>query len=182
MSVIIKWSNVVNVKTLFKGKVKRLEDAEPVASTDSSNLEFLQKFVLWLEAWEDIQIIVNNNSVSFRAFKLSKGTYFALHHTSQALILCTQYLLCEMEFNYVLLGKFQTDNLENRCGLYRIMSGCNYNVSVSQVLESEKKIKIMKVLKVKGEKMTTKSQKYLKTKTWPFHQLIMMLMSCTLVL
>jgi hypothetical protein len=43
-----------------------------------------------------------------------------------------------MKFEYVLMGKFQTDKL-NRFGLYRRMSGCNYNVSEAQVLESEKK-------------------------------------------
>jgi hypothetical protein len=41
-----------------------------------------------------------------------------------------------------MLGSFQTDVLERRFGKYRRMSGCNYNVSVQQIIVSEKKIKI----------------------------------------
>ena len=41
---------------------------------------------------------------------------------------------------YVLSGKFQTDYLEFRFGQYRAMSGTNYNVSVTQLMESEKKV------------------------------------------
>ena len=61
-----------------------------------------------------------------------------------------------MKFEYVLMGKFQTDKLENRFGLYRRMSGCNYNVSVAQVLESEKKLKIMNILKLSSANSTHK--------------------------
>ena len=54
-----------------------------------------------------------------------------------------------------MLGKFQTDQLENRFGIYRRMSGCNYNVSVTQILESEKKLKIMNLLKVQSSDSKT---------------------------
>ncbi len=57
-------------------------------------------------------------------------------------------LLENIGFEYVLLGKFQSDPLEERFGLYRRMSGCNYNVSVNQVLESEKKLKIINLLQL----------------------------------
>lgn len=40
---------------------------------------------------------------------------------------------------YVLPGKFQTDNLESRFGQYRQLAGGNYNITVTQVLEAEKK-------------------------------------------
>ena len=42
------------------------------------------------------------------------------------------------KFQYVLLGKFQTDNIEFRFSQYRKMSGSYYHVSVPQILESEK--------------------------------------------
>ena len=89
--------------------------------------------------------------------KLSSETYTALRHTSLTLIQCASHLLNELEFEYVLLSKFQTDPLEKRFGLYRRMSGCNYNVSISQVMESEKKLKILNALKIKKTDSTTSS-------------------------
>lgn len=40
---------------------------------------------------------------------------------------------------YVLPGKFQSDEIEKRFSMYRQMSGGNYNVSVAQIIDSEKK-------------------------------------------
>jgi hypothetical protein len=79
---------------------------------------------------------------------LSRETMFALKHTILTLCALSEYLLTSLHFKYVLLGKFQTDNLEFRFGQYRQMSGTNYNVSVTQIMESEKKLKILSVLKV----------------------------------
>lgn len=153
MSTILKWWNIVNVKSLFKGQAKRLEEAEPIHSTHSPNLVFLERFVSWLESWQNIPLIMNDIKLPSKALKLSLETYTALHHTSKTLTILSKYLLTELKlvnFNYVLLGKFQTDNLERRFGLYRRMSGCNYHISVTQVLESEKKLKIMNLLRVRG--------------------------------
>lgn len=52
----------------------------------------------------------------------------------------------------MLLGKFQTDKLEGRFGKYRLLSGSNFHVSVTQILESEKKLKILSLLKLKSSK------------------------------
>ena len=41
---------------------------------------------------------------------------------------------------YILPGKFQTDNLEARFGQYRQLSGDQYNISIQQVFEWEKKL------------------------------------------
>ena len=51
--------------------------------------------------------------------------------------------------NYVLLGKFQTDCLEARFGQYRQLSDGKYNISLRQVFESEKKLRLLSTLKVK---------------------------------
>ena len=48
--------------------------------------------------------------------------------------------------SYVLLGKFQTDNLESRFENYRQLSGSNYLVSMKEVLQSEKKLKVKSLL------------------------------------
>lgn len=40
--------------------------------------------------------------------------------------------------------------MEDRFGKYRQMSGGNYHISVMQVLESERKLKMLSVLKLKS--------------------------------
>ena len=45
-------------------------------------------------------------------WKLSKETAFALRHTTGALISLCDCVLKELKFKYVLLEKFQTDQLE----------------------------------------------------------------------
>ena len=76
----------------------------------SKSRKFLEYFIQWLEDW----VASSNNSG-----KLTKETYSALHHTTNALLEITEYCLSELSANYVLLGKFQTDSLEARFGQYR---------------------------------------------------------------
>ena len=54
----------------------------------------------------------------------------------------------QYELHYILTGKFQTDNLEAHFGLYRMLSGSNYLVSVIKVLQSEKTLKLKGLLKL----------------------------------
>ena len=49
---------------------------------------------------------------------------------------------------YILPGKFQTDHLEARFGRYRQLSGDQYNISIRQVFECEKKLRMLSVLKL----------------------------------
>ena len=73
---------------------------------------------------------------------------FALKQTVLAAKLLSEYLLVSIGCHYVLLGKFQTDNLEFRFGQYRQMSGANYNISVTEIIESEKKLRILGMMKL----------------------------------
>ena len=66
--------------------------------------------------------------------KLSKETHFSLRRSTETPVKLCDYLIENFNVSYVLLGKFQTDNLESRFGIYRQMCGANYNVSVRQVL------------------------------------------------
>ena len=59
-----------------------------------------------------------------------------------------KHVLVTMNVDFVLTGKFQTDDLESRFGHYRQMSGGNRFVSIQEILESEKKIKINSMLKL----------------------------------
>lgn len=58
----------------------------------------------------------------------------------------TIYIFDKFKPQYLLLGKFQTDPLEKRFGCYRQLSGANYHISLQQLLESEKKIRIKNLL------------------------------------
>ena len=65
--------------------------------------------------------------------------YTALLHTMDIFVPLFTELFEQYELHYILTGKFQTYNLEARFGLYRILCGSNYLVSVIKVLQSEKK-------------------------------------------
>ena len=79
-------------------------------------------------------------SIMRRMEFLIKATYLYLFHTIVHLI---SYLLQECDMAYVFLGKFQVDHLESRIGNYRQLSGSNYLVSVKDVLQSEKTLKVL---------------------------------------
>lgn len=49
---------------------------------------------------------------------------------------------------YLLPGKIQTDELEYRFSLYRRLAGSNYNISIRQIFEIEKKTQIMFFAKI----------------------------------
>ncbi len=53
------------------------------------------------------------------------------------------HLIENHAFSYVLLGKLQSDPLEGRFGMYRQLNGASFFVSVHQVLQAEKKIRVL---------------------------------------
>ena len=57
------------------------------------------------------------------------------------------YLIDERGFKYVILGQISSDPIEKTFGKYRQMSGGNYYISERQVLCSEKKLKIISLVK-----------------------------------
>lgn len=138
LQIIKNWWSIVNVKSVIKGKLKRQEFCKPILSISDKKIEYLKKFLLWLHNW---------NGDSLNNVGLTKDTYNALKRSTEVLISLTEYSFTKFQLKYILPGKFQTDNLERRFGRYRNLSGCNYNVSFYQVLESEKKIRLQNLLK-----------------------------------
>ena len=131
IKIISKWWDIMNVKTPFKGCRIKKQYATPL--TDSDNDEkylFLNNFCDWLELWD---------SMNYSTGKLTKETFTALKHTTHAMVELTKYCLHELKLKYILPGKFQTDNLEDRFGKYRQLAGAHYNISVRQMFECEKK-------------------------------------------
>lgn len=141
LKIIISLWNIVNVKHPLKHIRLRNEDCRCIRSVDDENIHFIRSVIRWLQAWQAMQVKVREGT-------LSRETMSALIHTLVALVELCGYLLNCKQFKYVLLGKFQTDNLEFRFSQYRQMSGCNYHVSVQQLLEGEKKLKLLSVLKM----------------------------------
>ena len=133
ITIVLKFWNIVNVKNTTKGIQKRLEDAQVISDTNDRRLQWLQDFACWLKLW---------NAQTTKAGHLTKETFTALLHTIDTLVLLVKDLLDNHKLKYVMRGRFQTDNLEARFGQYRMLSGTNYLVSVKEVIQSEKKMKV----------------------------------------
>lgn len=131
IEIICKWWDVLNVKTLWKGKRLRNPLQEPM-TRNSPHLVFLQEFVQWLKKWKELNV----------GNKLTKETHFALCHSTEAIIQMSNHCLNDCGHSFFLPGKVQTDSLEARFGQYRQLAGSNYNISVRQIFEVEKKIRI----------------------------------------
>ena len=141
LEIIVKFWKIVNVKSLGKGHRKRDALCEPVRSIDCENMVYLSNAHKWLVKWESL-------NQKARQGRLSDETRFALRHTVETLHEVVVYLFTDLKLSYVLLGKFQTDCLEFRFSLYRRLSGTNYHISVLELRESEKKLKIVSLLHV----------------------------------
>jgi hypothetical protein len=139
ITLILKLWNVMNVKTRTKGKHKRDATMDPVRSSLDWKLDFLREFANFLQRWQ-----------ATGRGGLTKETFIALRQTCLALADCAAFLLDRRGFNYVLLGHLQSDALEGRFGWLRQLSGANYFISTRQVLESDRKIRAVSLLKFSG--------------------------------
>jgi len=139
--IVLRLWKILNVKSTGKGIRKRDDDCKPITSVDDDRVHFLREVVLWLNRWE-------NMKQKARQGRLTDETLFALKHTVATFVELVDYLLKTLKLSYVLSGKFQTDCLESRFGKYRQLSGAHYNVSVQEIRESEKKLRILSLLRV----------------------------------
>lgn len=157
LSVIATWWDVMNVGHPEKGQHLRNPMMDPIKNPNDAQICFLRKFVSWCQNWSALlkkdllgtEFYESTNRVG----KLTKETGTSLLHASKVAIEICEYLLnnsiFENKFKYVLLGKLSTDKLERHFGMYRKMSGNNYNVSVLQILESQKKLRCISILKLR---------------------------------
>lgn len=136
LNAIIKFWSVTNVRTPTAGKQLRDTNKDPITSVNDWKLTFLQEFADFLYAWEQS-----------KRPGLSNETFRATRHTCCAMIQLSKHLLIYKGFNYVLLGCLSSDPLEQRYGWYRQSSGANYYISFKQILDSERKIKVISLLK-----------------------------------
>ncbi|KAH6933202.1 hypothetical protein HPB50_013442 [Hyalomma asiaticum] len=154
MSVV--WWKIANVKTLEKGHRQRDVWQEPLRDMHFQQIEFLDNFVTWLDAWSCRGTHSNG---------LTKETHFALRLSTYALFKLARYSLHKLGFRYVLLGEFQTDSLEARFGKYRQLCGSQYNVSITQVFEAETKIRLQNTLVLEDLPSSNQEEKTLNVDT-----------------
>ena len=95
----------------------------------------MTEFVTWLYKWRQYS---EANNTTF----LTTETFKALSHTINVMVYMIHDLLKNNILDYILLGKFQTYNLESR------LSGCNHLVSVAEVMQSERKLRMKGLLKL----------------------------------
>lgn len=146
IEIIVTWWKIVNVKT--PGKGSRLKDRfqEPVRpAPDDEKVDFLYDILDWLDEWQK-----NANNC-----KLTDKTHTALHQSTYALLEICRYCFEELNLSYVLLGKFQTDCLEDRFGRYRRLAGSQYHISIRQLYEGENKLRLQNTLAPIGKASET---------------------------
>ena len=132
---------MLNIKSYGKGIRLRKSDANCFESLSDPRLVCMEKFVSWLHCW-------NRYHVQHDSGFLSKETYLSLTHTLGIFVILIRELLQHNVLKSIITGKFQTDQWESRFGQYRQLSGSNYLVTVSNVLRSDKKLKIKRLLKL----------------------------------
>ena len=99
---------------------------------DDDNVLFLKQAADFLDAWKES-----------KRSGLTAETFLACSSTICALPLLAKHLIEKHGFQYVLLGKFMSDPIEARFGWYRQMNGGNFFMSLRQLLDSEKKIRVL---------------------------------------
>lgn len=85
---------------------------------DDPKVHFLYKVLNWLDEWK-------TRTKNYNSDKLTAETHGALHQTPNGLIEVARYCFRELNLSYVLLGKIQTDDLEDHFGKYRQLAGGN---------------------------------------------------------
>jgi len=141
MTLILRLWNVLNVKSTNKGRRNRDIMTVRIRFVNDDNVCFLRSLHECLVKWECLQ-------QTLRQCRLSNEMLFALKHTVATFVELINYLFADLRISYMLTGKFQTDCLEFRFSQYRQLSVANYHVSVQQLKESEKKLKVISMLQV----------------------------------
>ena len=84
--------------------------------------------------------------------KLTTQTFTSFRHSCIVLERIVNHLTKNVSyvvsFTYVLSSFLQNDPIEHHFGIYRMMSGAQYNVTFCQVLQSERLIEISAILKL----------------------------------
>jgi len=114
-----------------------------VESVDDWKIQYLLQSADMLEEWKRCG-----------GKGLSNETFAAWILTLRSLASIAVHLIETHNFKYVLFGKLQSDQLEGRFGIYRQVNGASYFVSVRQILQAEKKLRVLNLMELKIIKET----------------------------
>jgi hypothetical protein len=120
------------------GIKKRDDHCFPVTSVDAWQLEYLLDAAQYIRLWHNTGGKVNG---------LTSETALANEISLQAIAGLTKYLISRKGMQKVLLGKFSSDPLEKRFGWFRQLSGANFYISVKQLLDAEKRIRVLGLIR-----------------------------------
>ena len=118
--------NILNIKSPSAGRHLNDKDREKICETDNPRLEFLLKMGHYFK-------LMDACKQGHRVRCLANTTANALHVT---LIVEVTRNFLKSGYDYVLLGKIQSDRIEAEFGIYRGSSGGNYFLSTEQVVSS----------------------------------------------
>ena len=131
VSFILNLWKVLNIQTPVKGKHKNDPLQDPLTHHDR-RFQMLHRAAELLSSWEK----------SGRA-GMTKETTLAWTQTLRAISYLSEDLIENFNFDFVLTGKLTSDVIEARFGCYRQMSGANFLISVRQLVDSERKLRVL---------------------------------------
>jgi hypothetical protein len=120
------------------GHHKHDKYSDPVCADNPWQVRFLREAEHMFRQWRESKLV-----------GLTAQTFAAFIHTTGALADFSEHLLKKDEFDYILLGRCQSDPIEARFGRYRQLCGANFYVSVRQIVESESKIRVLNLMQQK---------------------------------
>lgn len=136
LSFITDLTKLCNIRSKYVGQKSRDVLKLPFDSESDERLKMFLDYADFFKKW--------------RASKrqgLTTETFLAIENVCRVLPNLIALLLSTYDFEFVLTGFLQSDPLEARFGRYRQMSGGNFFISVKQVIESERKIRLSSILK-----------------------------------
>ncbi|GAB0096203.1 hypothetical protein DMENIID0001_116830 [Sergentomyia squamirostris] len=136
LQIIRDWWNCVNVKSVGKDLAKRTPLSQAITRNEPHLvISHLEDFLQWLTAWE------------WQGDGLTRDTFKAISRSTQTLIELVKYSFDTLpNVEFILLGKFQSDEIEGRFGSYRRLSGCHYKISATQVFENENQLRLRDIV------------------------------------
>ena len=138
VDLISKIWKIFNINTPLKHV--RLNDKYSKPLTDQDwRFGYLELVSDWLERW---------SSTIAKDGKLSAQTSVSFRRSYIALPLIVSHLTQNCGFEYVLSSRLQNDPIEHQFGLYRMMSGAQYHITYSQILESQRRLNLSNILKL----------------------------------
>ena len=138
ISLITNIWKIFNVNTPNKGFRLNDTNSMPLRNNDV-RFSFLSKVVEWLDYWK---------MMPGKLGKLSSQTFTSFRHSCIALQNTVNILTGSRGFTFVLSSFLQNYPLEHHFSLYRMISRAQFNVTLSQILETEKRIKLSGILKL----------------------------------